>query len=555
MKKLVAICFAISALFISTKVEAKYFEKFEGAPFWEPNTKIEASLITGSGYYNPDAYMLLKLDEDSLVNFTSNDYPYHGTSIILRNPTTNEEIITLGPTTEDGDLQYTKHTIQLRKGIYGVFVTGRHEVAYESTYTVEPLQNDYDVEPNNTREQANEIHVNKIYEQLSTANSLYQQDFYYFDITEPSIIRLLASTDQKSDNRVGMFIVPEIDTPEIKAVLVSRTVTNTNDWEKTSYEVLNPGRYYFVVRDMTSVYDKNYKFMIEQQAVEHPDTFKGGLIFNSIPLNTKYSGFISSEDNYSFSISKPANIGIVLNGHENHSDGLFFNFYKGGSTLKGLDYLTHSENLSFDQKYLNRQLAPGTYTVSVEDYNREKTPRVYYDITVYELLFSDVTVKNPYINEISSLTNLGIIHGYEDGTFQPKNNITRKQVFTMLNRDHDLTLQPIRNMTTFEDIKANSSSYKLIKPFYEAGIIDGSNGKMNLSSALTRAQLAKILVNAYNLKLKDTTIAFKDTPNNNYVQILASNGITTGSNGYFMPNQPVTREHFSVFLHRLHKLK
>lgn len=555
MKKLAAIAFAISVLFISTKVEAKYFEKFEGAPFWEANTKIEASLITGYKYYKTDAYMLLKLDEDSLVNFTSNDYPYHGTSIILRDPITNEQIITLGPTNEDGDLQYTKHTIQLRKGIYGVFVSGHHEIAYESTYSVEPLQNNYDVEPNNTREQANEIHVNKIYEQLSTANSLYQQDFYYFDITEPSVIRLLASTDQKSDNRVEMVIVPEVDTPDMKAVLVSRTVTNTNDWEKTAYEILNPGRYYFVVRDMAHVYDKNYKFMIEQQAVDQSETFKGGSIFNSIPLNMKYRGFISSEDNYSFSISKPANIEIVLNGHENHSDGLFFNFYKGGSTLNGLDYLTHSESLSFDQKYLNRQLAPGTYTVSVKDYNREVTDRVNYDIAIYELLFSDVTVKNPYVKEITTLTNLGIIHGYEDGTFQPKNNITRKQVFTMLSRDRHLSFLPIRNMITFEDIKNNSSSYELIKPFYEAGVIDGSNGKMNLSSALTRAQLAKILVNAYDLKMKDAPIPFKDTPNNKYVQILASNGITTGSNGYFMPNQPVTREHFSVFLHRLHNLK
>ena len=552
VKRFAAFVFAIGALLVSPKVEAQYFEYFKDVPFWEVNTKIKAEQIPGSTYFSNTDYFLLDIKEDSLVTFTSNDYPYHGTSITLKEPITNEEIISLGPTTEDGDLQYTKHIIQLRKGIYGVFVSGRHEIAYESIYSVEPLQNDYDIEPNNTRAQANKIQVNKLYKQLSTANSLYQEDFYFFDITEPSIVRLLASTDQKSDNRVGMFIVPEIDTEQTKLVSLSRTVSNTDDWQETSYEVFSPGRYYFVVRDMASVYDKNYKFMIEQQAIEKPERFKNGLNFNSIPLNTKYSGFISSEDNYSFSISKPANIGIVLNEHENQTKDLYFNLYKGGGSLKNLDYLAHSDNLSFNPKYLNIQLAPGNYTVSVEDFNRQITDRLYYDIAVYELLFSDVTVKNVYIGEITALANSGIIRGYEDGTFQPKNNITRKQVFTMLSRDRQLPLQPIRNMIPFKDINNNSSSYELIKPFYEAGVIDGSNGNMNLSSALTRAQLAKILVNAYNLKMKDVPLSFKDTPNNEYVQILASNGITTGSNGYFMPNKPVSREHFSVFLHRLY---
>jgi hypothetical protein len=55
--------------------------------------------------------------------------------------------------------------------------------------------------------------------------------------------------------------------------------------------------------------------------------------------------------------------------------------------------------------------------------------------------------------------------------------------------------------------------------------------------------------------MQDTSPEFKDVSSKHdayeYIQILASNGITTGSNGYFMPNAPVCREHFSVFLYRL----
>ncbi|WP_420802159.1 S-layer homology domain-containing protein [Solibacillus daqui] len=37
----------------------------------------------------------------------------------------------------------------------------------------------------------------------------------------------------------------------------------------------------------------------------------------------------------------------------------------------------------------------------------------------------------------------------------------------------------------------------------------------------------------------------------NYIKILASNGISIGYKGNFKPNDPVTREHFSVFLDRM----
>ncbi|MGN7476688.1 S-layer homology domain-containing protein [Solibacillus silvestris] len=245
-----------------------------------------------------------------------------------------------------------------------------------------------------------------------------------------------------------------------------------------------------------------------------------------------------------------------MNGLENHSGDLSFNLFKGDRAVKNLDYLAHAKSLSFDRKHLTEQLPPGSYTVSVADYgSREQFNRVDYDIAIYELLFSDVTTKNMYIHEITALSKSGMIMGHADGIFQPKNNITRRQVLTMLSRDQNLSLPPMRKMKDFKDVKANSSAYDLIKPFYEAGIIDGSDTEMNLASPLTRAQLAKILVNAYQLKMRDNAAAFKDASSNEYIRILASNGITTGSNGYFAPNKPVTREHFSVFLYWLYNME
>ena len=49
-------------------------------------------------------------------------------------------------------------------------------------------------------------------------------------------------------------------------------------------------------------------------------------------------------------------------------------------------------------------------------------------------LFSDVDDANPYYDSIGQLGYLGVIGGYEDGTFKPGNNITRAEAVTIVNR-------------------------------------------------------------------------------------------------------------------------
>ena len=48
--------------------------------------------------------------------------------------------------------------------------------------------------------------------------------------------------------------------------------------------------------------------------------------------------------------------------------------------------------------------------------------------------FSDVSSSHPYAKSVGEIGYLGIIGGYEDGTFKPDNNITRAEVVTIINR-------------------------------------------------------------------------------------------------------------------------
>jgi hypothetical protein len=53
---------------------------------------------------------------------------------------------------------------------------------------------------------------------------------------------------------------------------------------------------------------------------------------------------------------------------------------------------------------------------------------------VEELLFPDLVVDSFYIDSVTNMANLGVIKGYEDGTFGPDNPITRAEMAVMLDR-------------------------------------------------------------------------------------------------------------------------
>ncbi|MBX0316847.1 C40 family peptidase [Planococcus glaciei] len=120
-----------------------------------------------------------------------------------------------------------------------------------------------------------------------------------------------------------------------------------------------------------------------------------------------------------------------------------------------------------------------------------------------------------------------------------------------------LGLQAKSKDTYFSDVYSTHPKIQYINAVYEAGIFTGSNGKLNPNGKLTRAQLAKILVEAYNLKgQKDPN--FKDVYDGfwaqNYIETLYYNNITTGyANGYYGVNDKVTHMQFGKFIDRSNK--
>ena len=105
--------------------------------------------------------------------------------------------------------------------------------------------------------------------------------------------------------------------------------------------------------------------------------------------------------------------------------------------------------------------------------------------------YTDVPADAWYNNAVSTLTNAGIIDGYEDGTFKPNGNITRAEFATIAVRFFEATYD---GEDLFSDI-AGHWAQDYINEAANAGIVDGyPDGTFRPQQYITRAE-AMTMVN------------------------------------------------------------
>lgn len=168
--------------------------------------------------------------------------------------------------------------------------------------------------------------------------------------------------------------------------------------------------------------------------------------------------------------------------------------------------------------------------------------------------FSDVPTSYWAHDEITELADQGIIKGHPDGTFRPFDSVTRAQSAMMLVRALKI---PTANRPdpNFKDVSSATMGYAEIAALVDLGVFAKAE-YFNPTQPATRAQVAKILVEAFHLKGSGTGVkAFTDVSASHwfysYVDTLVHNEITTGTTTTaFSPNQNVQRVQMAVFIHR-----
>lgn len=172
--------------------------------------------------------------------------------------------------------------------------------------------------------------------------------------------------------------------------------------------------------------------------------------------------------------------------------------------------------------------------------------------------FKDVSKSNDHYDSIMSMTNRGAISGYPDGTFRPENPVNRGQVAVMLSRGLGLQYPENLNkvLSVYSDVNSKSDYAAQIAAVTDAGIFSGGAGKFNPRNNMTREQMATVLVKSFNLQNYNLREMNVDINLNNVspshrenVQILANLGITkVNKQKNFMPGNRVTRGQFATFL-------
>lgn len=173
--------------------------------------------------------------------------------------------------------------------------------------------------------------------------------------------------------------------------------------------------------------------------------------------------------------------------------------------------------------------------------------------------FKDLNEDNPHFDAIQTLKERGVISGFEDGTFRPYATITRGQaakiLANILNLDTSLKVQK------FKDVSSNHEYAGAINALVEKGIIQGyPDGTFKPNQNLTRGQMAKIIVKAFELNLSEEgDLPFTDVSANNeykpYIQTLFNLGITVGTTKTtFSPSAPIARGQMASFVVRSEKV-
>lgn len=181
------------------------------------------------------------------------------------------------------------------------------------------------------------------------------------------------------------------------------------------------------------------------------------------------------------------------------------------------------------------------------------------DITIYAkwflIVLPGVTVKKN-TPKLNTADHFAYVQGYPDGTVKPAGNITRAETAAILFRLMDDASRKTYYSTKsgFRDVASGSWYNTYVATLNNAGVItDSSNGYFRPNEAITRAELAAMLA-----KFSETTGAanyFNDVSASywaaNAIAICAKLGWITGyPDGTFRPDKNVTRAELMAMINR-----
>lgn len=113
---------------------------------------------------------------------------------------------------------------------------------------------------------------------------------------------------------------------------------------------------------------------------------------------------------------------------------------------------------------------------------------------------------------------------------------------------------------TFADVSESRWSYKYIQKLYDRGVVSGDGERFYPERAITREELVKIVIDAFEIQTENGDTGFEDVKSGawyeKYIYTAKKNGIIEGiSKDEFGVGMPVTRQDMAVIIYRAVKNK
>lgn len=184
------------------------------------------------------------------------------------------------------------------------------------------------------------------------------------------------------------------------------------------------------------------------------------------------------------------------------------------------------------------------------------------DDKIYEylLVFKDMS-GHWAKDDVEYMANLGIVNGVDDTNFNPDASITRAEFAKLIVKTMGLSEPEYEN--TYYDIVSEDWYASFVQAAKDAGYMSGYNGLFRPNDKITREEIAKVIVSAYNQKTNKSleqggALYFNDIENisswaYDYIVAATREGFINGiSEELFAPKQNATRAQAVVMLKRLY---
>ncbi|CAM4196284.1 S-layer homology domain-containing protein [Saccharibacillus endophyticus] len=178
--------------------------------------------------------------------------------------------------------------------------------------------------------------------------------------------------------------------------------------------------------------------------------------------------------------------------------------------------------------------------------------------------FKDLNQASSWARDsITQAQLLNLFSGDANGNFRPNGQITREEMAKVIVELLKLPLDS-EAATTFKDVPENQWSVPYIEAVKKAGImLGGGNGTFSPKQTLTREQLAIVIVKALNLPIESDASAlsqFQDADSihdwaSRYVASAVKSGLMNGSGGKFNPTAVSNRQEAAMVAVRTYKVK